>query len=216
VTQGTLAHSADCNLTEDGLGSISASTRKTSAPRTCLSPLNTSPTPSPVNASRLPSRTARASLGASAVRYSFTVTDVHRLPFAGLPAHPYTTSKAGSCTAANLETQQKLTAPARSTAMTDSISFFHFPYGLTLFCLRLPGLPLRGPFQPCCVPGVCVEVAEVEPEFGACCVVAFPEVVAADPDPPPPPANAPVAVVARSIAVDRTMMELRDMGFLLW
>ena len=42
--------------------------RKTSAPRTCLTPLNTSPAPSPVNASRLPSRTTRASLGASAVR----------------------------------------------------------------------------------------------------------------------------------------------------
>ena len=64
--------------------------RKTSAPRTCLTPLNTSPAPSPVNASRLPSRTTRASLGASAVRYSFTVTDFHRLPFAGLPAHPST------------------------------------------------------------------------------------------------------------------------------
>src|SRR5271165_2567124 len=62
--------------------------RKTSAPRTCLTPLNTSPAPSPVNASRLPSRTTRASLGAGAVRYSFTVTDFHRLPFAGLPAHP--------------------------------------------------------------------------------------------------------------------------------
>ncbi len=37
----------------------------------------------------------RASLGASAVRYSFTVTDFHRLPFAGLPAHPSTTSKLG-------------------------------------------------------------------------------------------------------------------------
>ena len=34
----------------------------------------------------------RASLGASAVRYSFTVTDFHRLPLAGLPAHPSTTS----------------------------------------------------------------------------------------------------------------------------
>ena len=34
----------------------------------------------------------RASLGASAVRYSFTVTDFHRLPFAGLPAHPSTAS----------------------------------------------------------------------------------------------------------------------------
>jgi hypothetical protein len=32
----------------------------------------------------------RASLGAGAVRYSFTVTDFHRLPFAGLPAHPST------------------------------------------------------------------------------------------------------------------------------
>src|ERR1700720_2638162 len=68
--------------------------RKTSAPRTCLTPLNTSPAPSPVNASRLPSRTTRASLGASAVRYSFTVTDFHRLPLAGLPAHPSITSEA--------------------------------------------------------------------------------------------------------------------------
>ena len=62
--------------------------RKTSAPRTCLTPLNTSPAPSPVNASPLPSRAARASLGAGAVRYSFTVTDFHRPPLAGLPAHP--------------------------------------------------------------------------------------------------------------------------------
>src|SRR5712671_3218820 len=66
--------------------------RKTSAPRTCLTPLNTSPAPSPVNASRLPSRTTRASLGAGTVRYTFTVTDFHRLPFAGLPAHPSTAS----------------------------------------------------------------------------------------------------------------------------
>ena len=34
----------------------------------------------------------RASLGAGAVRYSFTATDFHRLPFAGLPAHPSTAS----------------------------------------------------------------------------------------------------------------------------
>jgi hypothetical protein len=47
-----------------------------------------------VNASRLPSRASRASLGAGAVRYSFTVTDFHRLPFAGLPAHPSTASGA--------------------------------------------------------------------------------------------------------------------------
>jgi hypothetical protein len=134
---------------------------------------------------------------------------------------PKTCTKAGSCTTANLETQQKLTAPARSLAMTDSIVFFHFPYGLTLFCLRLPGLPLREPFQPCCVPGVCVEVAEVEPEFGARCVVAFPEVVAADPEPPlppppPPPANATVAVVASSSVVDRAIVILRNMVLLLW
>src|SRR5262249_40929536 len=68
--------------------------RKTSAPRTCLTPLNTSPAHSPVNASRLPSRTARASLRAGTVRYTFTVTDFHRLPFAGLPAHPSTASTA--------------------------------------------------------------------------------------------------------------------------
>src|ERR1700690_60151 len=40
----------------------------------------------------LPSRTSRASLGAGTVRYTFTVTDFHRLPFAGLPAHPFTAS----------------------------------------------------------------------------------------------------------------------------
>jgi hypothetical protein len=68
--------------------------RKTSAPRTCLTPLHTSPAHSPVNASRLPSRATRASLGAGAVRYTFTVADFHRLPPAGLPAHPSTASKA--------------------------------------------------------------------------------------------------------------------------
>ena len=35
----------------------------------------------------------RATLGAGTVRYTFTVTDFHRLPFAGLPAHPSTASK---------------------------------------------------------------------------------------------------------------------------
>jgi hypothetical protein len=45
-----------------------------------------------VNASRLPSRTTHASLGAGTVRYTFTVTDFHRLPFAGLPAPPSTAS----------------------------------------------------------------------------------------------------------------------------
>jgi hypothetical protein len=58
-----------------------------------VSRLDTQPVVSPVNASRLPSRAEpRASLGAGAVRYSFTVTDFHRLPFAGLLAHPSTTS----------------------------------------------------------------------------------------------------------------------------
>jgi len=32
----------------------------------------------------------RASLGAGVARYAFTVTDFHRLPPAGLPAHPST------------------------------------------------------------------------------------------------------------------------------
>ena len=36
----------------------------------------------------------RASLGAGVARYAFTVTDFHRLPSAGLPAHPSTSSKA--------------------------------------------------------------------------------------------------------------------------
>jgi hypothetical protein len=67
--------------------------RKTSAPRTWLTPLNTSPAHSPVNASRLPSRASRGSLGGGVVRYTFTVTDLHRLPSAGLPAHPSTTSE---------------------------------------------------------------------------------------------------------------------------
>jgi len=66
--------------------------RKTSAPRTWLTPLNTSPAHSPVNASRLPSRATRAALGAGVARYAFTVTDFHRLPSAGLPAHPSTSS----------------------------------------------------------------------------------------------------------------------------
>jgi hypothetical protein len=70
--------------------------RKTSASRTCLTPLNTSPALSPVNASRLPSRATRTSLGAGAVRYTFTVADFHRLPPAGLPAHPSTASTADS------------------------------------------------------------------------------------------------------------------------
>jgi hypothetical protein len=47
-----------------------------------------------VNASRLSSRTARASLGAGAARYAFTAADFHRLPPAGLPAHPSTASSA--------------------------------------------------------------------------------------------------------------------------
>jgi hypothetical protein len=32
----------------------------------------------------------RACLGAGVARYAFTVTDLHRLPSAGLPAHPST------------------------------------------------------------------------------------------------------------------------------
>ena len=40
----------------------------------------------------------RASLGAGVVRYAFTVTDFHRLPSAGLPAHPSTASLASRST----------------------------------------------------------------------------------------------------------------------
>jgi hypothetical protein len=40
----------------------------------------------------VPSRTTRASLGAGTVRYTFTVTGFHRLPLAGLPAHPSSAS----------------------------------------------------------------------------------------------------------------------------
>jgi hypothetical protein len=50
----------------------------------------------------------RASLGASAVRYSFTVTDFHRLPLAGLPAHPPYTS--------NFPTQLRRTSSASFSA----------------------------------------------------------------------------------------------------
>jgi len=38
-------------------------------------------------------RTTRASLGAGAVRYTFTVADLHGLPPAGLPAHPSSSSR---------------------------------------------------------------------------------------------------------------------------
>src|SRR4249920_2537208 len=92
--------------------------RKTSAPRTCLTPLNTSPAPSPVNASRLPSRAARASLGAGAVRYSFTVTDFHRLPLAGLPAHPSTPSAKG-VEAANRRTNGDHLVAVREAVQAD-------------------------------------------------------------------------------------------------
>jgi hypothetical protein len=37
-----------------------------------------------------------ASLGAGVVRYTFTATDFHRLPSAGLPAHPSTASDIGT------------------------------------------------------------------------------------------------------------------------
>ena len=36
------------------------------------------------------------SITPSADRYTFTVTDFHRLPFAGLPAHPSTWGNRGS------------------------------------------------------------------------------------------------------------------------
>ena len=45
------------------------------------------PMRSPVNASPLTSRPDAHDSGASVGRYSFTVTDLHRLLLAGLPAH---------------------------------------------------------------------------------------------------------------------------------
>src|SRR5207237_2134871 len=68
-----------------------------SAPRTALlSPLNTSPVRAPVYASRTASQQCPAhDSGGSVDRYSFTVTDLHRLPPAGLPAHRG--SMAGLC-----------------------------------------------------------------------------------------------------------------------
>jgi len=81
-----------------------------------------------VNASRLPSRASRASLGASAVRYSFTVTDFHRLPFAGLPAHPSTTSKP----AANAERRHELPAwSAKSGALAAEAPALHIASGVS-------------------------------------------------------------------------------------
>jgi hypothetical protein len=62
--------------------------RKTSAPRICLSPLNTSPTHSPVNASLTASRLPAHDLGPVGLAKPCTVTDFHRLSSAGLPAHP--------------------------------------------------------------------------------------------------------------------------------
>ena len=61
--------------------------RRASAPRTWFTPLHGWPTRTPVNASRQASRPAVHELGASVVRYAFTVEDFHLLPPAGLPAH---------------------------------------------------------------------------------------------------------------------------------
>jgi hypothetical protein len=66
----------------------------------------------PVNASRLPSRTARASLGAGTVRYTFTVTDFHRLPFACLPRAPVHSIKSAVLTLC-----QPLPAPYERTSL---------------------------------------------------------------------------------------------------
>jgi hypothetical protein len=62
--------------------------QKTSAPRTWLTPLNTSPAHPPVNASRHPSRTDVHHSGPVRLATPYTVADFHRLPSAGLPAHP--------------------------------------------------------------------------------------------------------------------------------
>ena len=86
--------------------------QKTSAPRTWLTPLNTSPATSPVNASRHPSRTDVHHSGPVRLATPYTVADFHRLPSAGLPAHPghpingsqlvYRSLRRPSCTNARL------------------------------------------------------------------------------------------------------------------
>src|SRR5262249_35557924 len=62
--------------------------QRTSAPRTWLTPLNTSPAHSPVNASLAASRLHAHDLGSVWLATPCTVTDFHPLPSAGLPAHP--------------------------------------------------------------------------------------------------------------------------------
>jgi hypothetical protein len=62
--------------------------QRTSAPRTWLTPLNTWPAHSPVNASLAASRLHAHDLGSVWLATPCTVTDFHRLPSAGLPAHP--------------------------------------------------------------------------------------------------------------------------------
>ena len=64
------------------------SVQRTSAPRTWLTPLNTWPAHSPVNASLAASRLHAHDLGSVWLATPCTVTDFHRLPSAGLPAHP--------------------------------------------------------------------------------------------------------------------------------
>ena len=62
--------------------------QKTSAPRTWLTPLNTSPAHPPMNASRHPSRTDVHHSGPVRLARPYTVAKFHRLPSAGLPALP--------------------------------------------------------------------------------------------------------------------------------
>jgi hypothetical protein len=64
------------------------SVQRTSAPRTWLTPLNTWPAHSPVNASLAASRLHAHDLGSVWLATPCTVTDFHPLPSAGLPAHP--------------------------------------------------------------------------------------------------------------------------------
>jgi hypothetical protein len=116
--------------------------RKTSAPRTCLTPLNTSPAPSPVNASRLPSRTTRASLGASAVRYSFTVTDFPPSAFCRSPGAPVHSINRNTCSArqnlsmsASLIGRLGLSAFRLSTATLSNVASLIGRLGLSAFRL---------------------------------------------------------------------------------
>jgi hypothetical protein len=81
---------------------------------------------------------SRASLGAGAVRHSFTVTDFHRLPFAGLPAHPSTASKAAvRSSGSRIRTEVRSLEPVRR--IEHAAARVHQPCGECVRCIAPRG-----------------------------------------------------------------------------